>query len=45
MESITFNSFSQIADSISALQKTPIYYSGDDTFVMNIENASREAFL
>lgn len=45
MESITFNSFSQIADSISALQKTPIYYSGDDTYVMNIENASREDYL
>lgn len=45
MESITFNSFSKVADSISALQKTPIYYSGDDTYVMNIGNASREDYL
>ena len=45
MEKITFNTLSQIAENISALQKTPVYYSGDDTFVMNIENASYDDYI
>ena len=45
MENITFNDLSQIAESISNLQKQPIYYSGDDTFTVSIENASYEDYL
>ncbi len=45
MENVSFNTLSQIADSISNLQKAPVYYSGDDTFVMNMENASRDDYL
>ena len=45
MEKITFNTLSQIAENISVLQKTPVYYSGDDTFVMNIENATYDDYI
>lgn len=45
MENISFSTLSQIADSISSLQKAPVYYSGDDTFVMNVENASYDDYL
>ena len=45
MNNISFGTLSQIADSISNLQKTPVYYSGDDTFVMNLENASHDDYI
>lgn len=45
MQHLSFNTLSRIADSISSLQKEPVYYSGDDTFVMNIENASHDDYL
>ena len=45
MENISFGDLSQIAHCISNMQKAPVYYSGDDTFVANIEEASYEDYL
>jgi hypothetical protein len=45
MEKVSFNKLSQAANDIKKLQQTPIYYSGNDTFVMNIENASLEDYI
>lgn len=45
MEKITFKDLSNAADTVATLEKMPLYYSGDDTFVMSVEAASYEDFL
>ena len=45
MEKMSLDRLSSVANTISELRQLPVYYSGDDTFVTNIENAEREDFL
>ena len=45
MQHLSFNTLSRFADSISSLQKMPVYYSGDDTFVTTVDNASYDDYI
>lgn len=45
MKKSSFEVLSDVANQINELRKEPVYFSNDDTFVMNIENASYEDYL